>query len=76
MPGMNGADVLVELKTANPDIPVILISGYAEETVMERFVDKGLAGFIQKPYTVESLLQHIQQQLHTPSILPADNGMV
>jgi PAS domain S-box-containing protein len=75
MPGMNGADVLVELKALDPDIPVILISGYAEEAVMERFVDKGLAGFIQKPYSMESLLQRIEQQLQTPSILPAHNGM-
>lgn len=34
---------------------VILSSGYNEQDVTQRFVGKGLAGFIQKPYTMANL---------------------
>ncbi len=34
---------------------------------MERFVNKGLAGFIQKPYTIKHLLQQIQPHLRQSS---------
>ncbi len=63
MPGMSGEDVFYELRARNARIPVLLVSGYSEHEVMDRFVNKGLTGFIQKPFTTESLLQQIHPHL-------------
>jgi len=65
MPGMSGEEVFYQLRAIDPDIPILLVSGYSESEVMERFVSTGLAGFIQKPYTMDSLLQQVQVHLLT-----------
>ncbi len=66
MPIMNGEEVFQHLREINPAIPVILSSGYTEEEVTKKFKETGLAGFIQKPYKPEYLLQtiikHLQQK--------------
>ena len=51
MPEMGGEEVFRELRRLQGDVCVILSSGYNEEDVTQRFVGKGLAGFVQKPYT-------------------------
>lgn len=55
MPGMNGEEVLRQLKEIRPDVKVVLSSGFSEFEVIPRFNGKGLAGFIQKPYTAAAL---------------------
>jgi len=52
MPRMNGEDCFRALRKINPDIKVILSSGYSAEDATAQFHGKGLAGFIQKPYLI------------------------
>ncbi len=56
MPGMSGEEVYEKLKELDPNIKVILSSGYSKVEAMRQFVAKGLADFIQKPYDIETLL--------------------
>lgn len=63
MPVMNGERAYAELRTIRKDIPVILSSGYGEEDTVERFAGKGLAGFIQKPYSPLDLIAAIRDIL-------------
>jgi PAS domain S-box-containing protein len=51
MPEMNGEETFRELRRLRPDVPVILASGYNEIEATRRFTAKGLAGFLQKPFT-------------------------
>ena len=51
MPVMNGEEALRQIKAMQPDVPVLLSSGYNEMEAIQRFAGKGLAGFIQKPYS-------------------------
>lgn len=60
MPDMDGREVFHELKKIRNDVNAILISGYNNEEVINRFCDDGFAGFIQKPYDVEYLLNSIR----------------
>jgi two-component system cell cycle sensor histidine kinase/response regulator CckA len=71
---MSGEQVFHVLRSLNPNIPVLLVSGYSEHDVMERFVNTGLTGFIQKPFTKDSLLQQIKPHLQsaTPGITPME----
>jgi len=55
MPGMDGVATFHQLKRLQPDVQVILFSGYDESDAVQRFVGEGLAGFIQKPFGVQEL---------------------
>lgn len=55
MPKMGGEETFRELRTRNPDVKVVLASGYAEAEVTTRFVGKHLAGFLRKPYDLKQL---------------------
>lgn len=61
MPHMNGEEAFRELRTLNPDVQVILASGYSETDVGSRFTGKGLAGCLQKPYTLNKLRSLLSQ---------------
>ncbi len=55
MPHMDGEQCFRELRLLDPDVKVIISSGYNEQEVAQKFIGKGLAGFIQKPYRLSAL---------------------
>ena len=55
MPEMDGEEVFRQLRRVAPGVRVILSSGYNQVEATRRFMGKGLAGFLQKPYTYEQL---------------------
>jgi len=61
MPRQDGEETLREIRRASPSIPVILSSGYAEDTATQRFGGLGLAGFIQKPYVAAQLIACVRK---------------
>ncbi|HMO53776.1 MAG TPA: response regulator, partial [Tepidiformaceae bacterium] len=63
MPHMDGEETFRELRRLSSDIRVVLTSGYNEQDATERFVGKGLAGFIQKPYRPAELLAKVAEVL-------------
>ena len=66
MPRMNGEEAFRELRRIDPDVRVVLSSGYSEQEIAARFAGRGLAGFIQKPYQVERLRETLKQIQHRP----------
>jgi CheY-like chemotaxis protein len=65
MPVMSGEEALVRLKSIRPDIRVVLSSGYNEADATRRFTGKGLAGFVQKPYTAACLAETMKSALES-----------
>jgi len=63
MPHADGEACYREMRRLKPGVRVILSSGYNEQDIVNRFAGKGLAGFIQKPYTTEELLDKIREAL-------------
>lgn len=59
MPRMDGAEAFDELRRLNPDVPVVLASGYAEDDVSSRFEGKRPSGIIRKPYTLARLRESL-----------------
>jgi signal transduction histidine kinase/CheY-like chemotaxis protein len=55
MPVMGGEEALPLLREINPDIPVIVSSGFDESDVSRRFSTVKPAGFLQKPFTAQRL---------------------
>ena len=60
MPHMDGEQCFRELRQLKPDVKVIMSSGYNEQEVTQKFIGKGLAGFIQKPYRLSTLKEAIR----------------
>ncbi len=63
MPEMNGEETFREIRRLRADVPVILSSGYNEIEATRRFTAKGLAGFLQKPFTPKELSQKLSLAL-------------
>jgi two-component system cell cycle sensor histidine kinase/response regulator CckA len=63
MPHLDGEACFRELRLMKPEIKVILSSGYNEQDVVNLFAGKGLAGFIQKPYTTAELIAKVRGAL-------------
>ena len=63
MPEMAGDEVFRELRRLRQGVRVILSSGFNEQDVTQRFAGKGIAGFIQKPYTVSTLRETLNRVL-------------
>ncbi|MCG3136368.1 MAG: Sensor histidine kinase RcsC [Phycisphaerae bacterium] len=63
MPGLNGAEVIAQLKTIAPQIRILISSGYSETMVAEQLPPGAIDGFIQKPFTAQALGQTVRQTL-------------
>ena len=63
MPVMSGEETLRHLKVIDPEVCVVLSSGFNEVEAIQRFTGKGLAGFIQKPYTAVALAAKVKQAI-------------
>ena len=63
MPDLDGEQTFRELRLIHPELRVIMSSGYNEQEVTEKFAGKGLAGFIQKPYTVSEVGRKLREVL-------------
>jgi len=63
MPRMDGRDAYLAMRRVRPDARVILSSGYNEFESIQALAGRGLAGFLQKPYTLDALRSAIQQAL-------------
>ena len=63
MPHMDGDEAFREMRRLHPGVTVILCSGYNEQDATQRFPGKGLAGFIQKPYTLAALEEKLREVL-------------
>ena len=60
MPGMDGSDLLSELRAFAPNLPVIVHSGYPVDPNSEKFAAWKIAGVLQKPYRAARLLEMLR----------------
>ena len=63
MPKMNGHEVFAELIKFNPDVRVVLTSGYTEIKATAAFKHTDLYGFLQKPYDFGIMNKIVKQAL-------------
>ncbi|MFZ2630395.1 MAG: response regulator [Desulfosalsimonadaceae bacterium] len=74
MPVMSGNEVFDELKKINPEVRVLVSSGFREDSRIDEMLKKGARSFIQKPYTINALAEEISRILmgknpETPPLL-------
>ncbi|MCF6325029.1 MAG: response regulator [Gammaproteobacteria bacterium] len=63
MLGMDGLELQRFLASRCPCLPVIFISGHADERQIEQAMSAGAVVFLTKPFNDEQLLEHIRQAL-------------
>ena len=63
MPNVDGEAAFREMRKINPDVRVLLMSGFNENEAISRFNGKGLAGFVQKPFEAEQLESKVNEAL-------------
>jgi signal transduction histidine kinase/CheY-like chemotaxis protein len=61
MPGIGGEETLRRMKEVDPDVRVLVSSGFTEEDVIKRMLEGGASGFLKKPYEMGRLKQAIHQ---------------
>ena len=65
MPHMAGDEVFFSLQQIDPNVPVLIASGYASDSRTRAVLDAGGLGFIQKPFSVEELAREVRRCLDT-----------
>jgi CheY-like chemotaxis protein len=63
MPGIGGHETFLRMKTMNPDVRVILSSGYCGEEQVQEILNQGARAFIQKPYGANDLARVVRKVL-------------
>lgn len=66
MPGMDGEETFRALRRISPTVPVVMSSGFTEQEITARVAGQGLAGFLQKPYSLATLQEKIRQAIGRP----------
>ena len=63
MPDMSGSETYDRMKEIDPDIKVLLSSGYSINGQATEIMDRGCNGFIQKPFKMKELSQKLREIL-------------
>lgn len=63
MPGMGGRKTFNALRAVNPDVKILLASGYSINGEAQQLLNEGCNGFIQKPFRIQELSKKIRDVL-------------
>ena len=74
MPVVSGIDLLDNIHKLNPDIPVILLTAYAEMDTTITAIKKGAFDFIIKPYKPEYLIYSIEKGIKYSRLIQMEKG--
>jgi CheY-like chemotaxis protein len=69
MPGLTGLQTLSQIKSLNPNIPVIMITKSEDEGIMTHAIGKKIADYLIKPVNPNQILLSIKKNLHKRNII-------
>lgn len=73
MPEMNGVDAFRKIKEINPDAPIILMTAYSDEELLQTARDEGAHQIIHKPIRIDQLIGLINEAADGQPILVVDD---
>ena len=77
MPGMNGIDLLKQLRKEKPKLPVLILSAYPEDQYAVRLIKAGASGYLNKECAPEEVVAAVQSVLNGHKyITPAVSEML
>ena len=65
MPGMSGLELLPKAKASRPDVPVIMITAYGDETTRRKALEYGAETLLTKPIDFVALRNEINSRVAT-----------
>lgn len=63
MPDTGGGEVFDQMKAIDPEVRVLLSSGYSIDGQATEIISRGCAGFIQKPFNTKQLSEKLAEIL-------------
>jgi response regulator RpfG family c-di-GMP phosphodiesterase len=72
MPGISGIELMQFSKKAKPNLPFILMTGFAELKETQEAYELGARGFLPKPFKKEELLSILQEWLYPKDVKPEE----
>ena len=69
MPGLTGLETLTQIKTINPDVPVVMVTKSEEESIMNQAIGNKIADYLIKPVNPNQLLLSIKKNVHKHVII-------
>lgn len=63
--GMDGIDILKQVKREHPEIPIVIISGHGNIEIAVAAIKQGAYDFIEKPFNIDQLLVVIRRAMET-----------
>jgi DNA-binding NarL/FixJ family response regulator len=70
MPGMSGVEGFLAIRRRFPSLPVVIVSGVSDPSVIRTLIDAGARGFIPKLSSSEQLMEALRRVLHGEVYLP------
>ena len=69
MPGMSGMEVLKAIKVLQPEVPVIIITGYSTVDTAVEAMKNGAFDYIAKPFTPDQILEKVSKALEQKAMI-------
>lgn len=63
MPGRDGFEVVSDIRARRPEVPIVVITGYATTAMAARALDSGATAFLAKPFDEAELLDQVRRVL-------------
>lgn len=60
MPGMNGVEAFLSIRSQKPQATVLFMSGYADEGLLAKAMTNGAAGLLPKPFEADDMLEALR----------------
>ncbi|HNX94507.1 MAG TPA: response regulator [Holophaga sp.] len=67
MPKMGGRDCFIELQKLDPNVAVLICTGYGDNEEVQELISRGARGLLKKPFRVAELAEHLGR------IIPSEN---
>ena len=74
MPGISGIELLERIRGISPDIPVVLMTAYAELDMAIDAIKKGAFDFIVKPFKVDYLMHAVEKAVKYNNLLKMEKS--
>jgi DNA-binding response OmpR family regulator len=73
LPGRSGLEVLIALRAMRPDLPIVMITGYATSAEQQLVLAAGATAFLPKPFDETELLTLVREVLSRPAHTPEEH---
>jgi DNA-binding NtrC family response regulator len=74
MPGMSGVELFRAVRSLRPDMPVLLMTAFAAETLIEEAIQEGVFAVLPKPFDIEHVIFALMRALRDPMVLVLDDA--